>query len=264
MNWANRLVIPKPALPKPKTTISVVRAWESPTCWQARTTETENNDFLLLQGNAGYVDGGDESCGGNGRGALNIVVEGAELVPVTAQEPGCIGTRKVFPLQQNVRPACFHCGDKGLHKVIVFLSSYTVVAPTYIEGVVEALLIVGADIEQDGKTVFRMDATERGVEGHLPDRDAHTSCALVAEAQDSFAVADHDAFHVIVAGVIEDPGNPVLIWIAEKKPSRLSPDFTKSLAALADGWGVDERQHLFHITNHQCVEQGLVRILQIA
>jgi hypothetical protein len=67
------------------------------------------------------------------------------------------------------------------------------------------------------------------------------SGALVAKAKDSFTVADYDAFHIIVAGVIEDLGNPMLIRIAEEKPSRLSPYLTESLTALAYSRGVDER-----------------------
>jgi len=38
--------------------------------------------------------------------------------------------------------------------------------------VVEALFIVGANIEQDGKTFFRMDATRARCRGPSPDRDA--------------------------------------------------------------------------------------------
>jgi hypothetical protein len=108
-----------------------------------------------------------------------------------------------------------------------------------------------------------MDAAQRGVKRHLPDRNAHTSRPLIAQAEDSFTVADYNAFHIVVAGVIKDLGDTVSIRVAEKKSSRLSPDLTESLTALADGWGVDEGQHLFHVANYQGVEQGFVRILQI-
>ena len=53
--------------------------------------------------------------------------------------------------------------------------------------------------------MLRMNSTERRVKGHLPDRDPHASRALIAEPQDSLAVADHDAFHIVVTGLTQDP-----------------------------------------------------------
>src|ERR1700733_10557825 len=44
---------------------------------QACTSEANDHDLLLLQWNAGYIDCGYQGCGSDGRGALNIVVEGA-------------------------------------------------------------------------------------------------------------------------------------------------------------------------------------------
>ena len=46
-------------------------------------------------------------------GALNVVVEGAELVSVTGQKSGGIRTGKVLPLQKNVRPALLHAVDEN-------------------------------------------------------------------------------------------------------------------------------------------------------
>ena len=63
---------------------------------------------------------------------------------------------------------------------------------------------------------------------------------------------------------MQNLGDPVFIRIAEKQASWLSPNFTESLTPLAHRGGIDEGQHLFNIANHQGVEQGFVRILQVA
>jgi hypothetical protein len=109
-----------------------------------------------------------------------------------------------------------------------------------------------------------MNSTERRVKGHLPDRDPHASRALIAEPQDSLAVADHDAFHIVVAGLAQDLTDTIFIRIAEKQTSRLSPYLTEALATLADSWRVHQREHLFDIPKQECIEECLVRILQIA
>lgn len=40
-------------------------------------TEAEEEDGLILERNASGVDGGEQGCGGDGCGALDVVVEGA-------------------------------------------------------------------------------------------------------------------------------------------------------------------------------------------
>ena len=112
--------------------------------------------------------------------------------------------------------------------------------------------------------MLRMNAAERGVKGHLPDRDAHASRTLIAESQDSLPVADHDAFHTVVTGMIQDLIDAIFIRIAEKQTSRLSPYLTEALATLTHSWRVHQREHLFDIAHQERVEQRLVRILQVA
>lgn len=48
------------------------------------------------------------------------------------------------------------------------------------------------------------------------DRDAHASCTLVAKSQDSFTIAEHDAFHIVVARMTQDLINTILIRITDK------------------------------------------------
>jgi len=112
--------------------------------------------------------------------------------------------------------------------------------------------------------MLRMDPAQRGVEGHFSNRDSHAPCALIAESQDSFAVADHDAFHTVVTMVTQDPIDTIFVRIAEEQTSRLSPDLTEALATLAHGWRVHQREHLFDIAHQERIEQRLIGILQFA
>ena len=112
--------------------------------------------------------------------------------------------------------------------------------------------------------MLRMNAAERGVEGQLSDRDAHPARALVAKSQDPLPIADHDAFHAVITGMIQHLRNTILIWIAEKNTSGLSPYLAEPLAALAHRRRVHQRKHLFYIAQQKRIEQRFVYILQIA
>ena len=103
-----------------------------------------------------------------------------------------------------------------------------------------------------------------GVERQLADRNAHAAGALVAEAEDALAVADHDGLDFVVARMAEDAADQVLVRDAEKQAARLAKDVAEQLAAEADGRRIDDRHHLFDVAGQQRVEQGLVGILQAA
>ena len=66
------------------------------------------------------------------------------------------------------------------------------------------LLIVGADVEQDRQRGRRMQPGAGGVERQLADRNSHAAGALIAEAKDALAVADHDGLDAVVARMTED------------------------------------------------------------
>ena len=136
--------------------------------------------------------------------------------------------------------------------------------PSDVDRIFQPVLVVRSHIEQNRKTMLRMNAAERGVEGHLSDGDAHASRALIAEPEDSFPVADHDAFHIVVARMTQDLIDTIFIRIAEKQASRLSPYLAETLAAFTHGRRVHQRQHLFDVADQERIEKRLVRILQVA
>src|SRR5262249_46786156 len=103
-----------------------------------------------------------------------------------------------------------------------------------------------------------------GVERELPDGDAHAAGALIAEAEDPLAIADHDGADAVIARMGQDLGDAMAVRKTEEEAAGLVPDLAEALAALADGGRIDQRQHLFDIVDQELVEQGLVRILEIA
>src|ERR1700722_15267967 len=229
-----------------------------------RASEANYNDLLLLQWNARYVDRRDQRRGSYSCRPLNVVIERAQLVSITGQESGGIGAGKVLPLQKDVRPASLNATYKKIDKSVILFAADPVLPPPDVERALQPIFVVGPYVEQTGKEMLGMNPTQRSVEGHLSYRNTHASRALIAEPKDAFPIAHHDAFHIVIARMIEDLFDPVLIRIAEKQAARLSPDFAKPLATLTHRRRIHQRKHLFDIADQQCVKQRLIRVLQIA
>ncbi|MND99300.1 hypothetical protein D3C80_916830 [compost metagenome] len=82
----------------------------------------QEGDGLIAQLAAGGAAGGDQAAQRDGCGALNVVVEAADFVTVAVQQRGGVILRKIFELQQHVRPAAFDRLDKLFNKGVVFVA----------------------------------------------------------------------------------------------------------------------------------------------
>ena len=163
-----------------------------------------------------------------------------------------------------MRPTALDGRDEGFDEVVVLLPADAMVLPADIDGVVEQGLVIGAHVEQDGQAVLRGNAAESGIESHFADRNANAAGALIAEAEDALAVADHDAAHIVIARVGEHLLHAMLVGIADKEATGPAPDFAEALAAFAHRGGVDDGQQFLNIVRNEGVEEGLVVVLQIA
>ncbi len=52
--------------------------------------------------------------------------------------------------------------------------------------------------------------------------------------------------------------------IGDEQAARVRVDVAELLAALTDGWRIDDRQHLDHVIEQQPVEEHLVGVLEVA
>ena len=65
------------------------------------------------------------------------------------------------------------------------------------------------------------------VERKFADWNSHAASALVAEAEDTLAVTDHDGFNVIESGMREYAADLVLVRNTEKQTTRLAKYMTE-------------------------------------
>jgi hypothetical protein len=202
---------------------------------------------LLAKRHAGDVDRAEDSADGDGGGALDVVVEAAQLVPIMRQQPVGVANRKILPVQQYVRPARAHGIDERGNEVVVGGAAHAFVPPADVERVGQKLFVVGADVEEDRQRDRRMQAGAGGVERELADRDAHAAGALVAQPEDAFAVAHDDDVDAVKARVFEDAADAVLQGKAQEQPARLAEDEAELLTAKPYRRRIDNGHQLFDV-----------------
>src|SRR5580658_1080744 len=120
-----------------------------------------------------------------------------------------------------MRPALLHAVHESIYKSVVLFAPNPMMLPSDVKRILEPFFVVGSHIKLHRKTMLRMNAAERGIKGHLPDGDAHSSRTLIAESEDSFTIANHDAFHVVVMGMNQNLIDAIFIRIAEEQSSWL-------------------------------------------
>src|SRR5438876_7119930 len=147
----------------------------------------------------GAVDAGQRDAGG----ALDVVVEGADLVAIARQDRDSVEISKILPLDAAFRVELLHSHHELVYKGEILFAAHAVLAQALIERVIEQNLIVRADVENDRQTVPRRHAGARGIERELADRDAHPAGAEVAETEDALAVGDHDEAHILFGPIGE-------------------------------------------------------------
>ena len=76
-------------------------------------------------------------------------------------------------------------------------------APAEVLRIFEEFDVVGPDVEHDRKRAGRVDAADEGVQRELPDRDTHSTDALVAKAEDALPVRHHDHVDLALGAVAQ-------------------------------------------------------------
>ena len=163
-----------------------------------------------------------------------------------------------------MRPAAFHRGHKFLDELVVLRTADALVLPADINRIVQAFFVVRAHVEQNRQAVLRRDAAQCGVKRHLADGNAHAARALIAQAENAFAVRDHNAAHIVKTRVGENLFDPILVRIAHKKTARPAPYLAEALASLAHYGRINNGQQLLGVVRDQRVEKRLAVVLQIA
>src|SRR6266436_4315506 len=160
----------------------------------------EENNLLIRKARAANFHGAQNRAKRYSGGALDVVVEGEKIIAVALEDGPRMRTREVFPLQARFGQLLFH----GLHELVneieIRLSSDPFMPPAKILRILQALRIVGSNVQHNGQSARGMNAADESVERKLSDGDAQTADALISDAQNAFAIGDHDDERILGIG----------------------------------------------------------------
>ena len=108
---------------------------------------TVDDDPLVPDPGSGGAHRGEHGRHDGRRGALHVIVEGADLIGVLVQDPAGVGGAEILPVQHRVREQFADRGDVGVDQVVVPLVADPGVPGTQVHVVVEQLEVVGTHVQ---------------------------------------------------------------------------------------------------------------------
>ncbi len=197
------------------------------------------------------------------RGALDVIVVGADLIAIAREDRHRVDVGEVLPLDATFWVERLYRRHELLDEGRIFFAADAVLAQPEIERVIEELLIIRADVQNYRQAVLRRHAGAGRIERELAERYAHSPGAKVTQPEDTLSVGHHDEAHVLFRPIAEDLPDPAASADRQIHASRLAEDMGELLTGLADRRRVDQR-HIGRRVRHQdCIEQRLVPGLQI-
>ncbi len=228
----------------------------------ARRPGPEQHDALLHERHARGPDAGQHSRHRHGCRALNVVVEAREACLVPVEQTKGVDLLEVLPLQEGPRKPSLDRSDELVDQSIVVRPAHPARSPPEVERIVQEGHVVRAHVEADRKGLPRWDPRTRGVEGELAHRDSHAPRTLVAQAEDSLVVGDHDEADVVEGCVAQHLTDAPPMPRGNPKPAAAAEDVTPLLTGSADRGRVDDGQELLEVVDDQTVEEPLVAVLK--
>jgi hypothetical protein len=227
-----------------------------------RRSRPHDHHALSAQRDPGHARGREDAGENAGAGALDVVVERGKLRSVAIEQIERVLLLEILPLQEGAGEPPPGRLDELLHQRVVWHATQAGVAPAEIEIVREQRGVVGAHVEADGQRLARGDAGGGGIDGELPDRDAHAPRALITQTQDPLVVGDDDEPHIGGGGVGQHAVDVVTVLRRDPQATGLPEYVAELLAGLTHGGCVDDRQELFQMVAQDTIEQTLVPVVE--
>ena len=190
---------------------------------------------------------------GDGRRALNVVIEAAHLVPVLAKQVESSVVAKILELQEHVGLPRLEGAHKLVEKGVVGNACGPLLPQTAVSGVRQQGVSVGAHVKADGQAALGGPPRRGGVKLDLALAYAHAPRPEVAKPQDALAVRHDDRLDVLVRPRLELSQDASPVLEGEVEPGRLDAEVGVLLAGLAHGGGVDEGQDVLRGVHEESV-----------
>ena len=117
-----------------------------------------------------------------------------------------------------------HGLDEIIHKLIVLVVGNARVTPAHVQRIVQQLLVIGPHVQHHRQGVGRADPAAGGIQRELTDGNTHPANALVAKAQNTFAIGYHDHLDVVIRHVLQNVVHVVTVLIGDEHAAGTTVD----------------------------------------
>ena len=112
----------------------------------AGLARAEEQHALVAHLAAGQAQRREDARQRDGAGALDVVVEGAELVAIAFQQAEGVAVAEIFKLEERVREHLFDGRDEFLDERVIGFAAQAFLAQADVERIVEEGFVVGAHV----------------------------------------------------------------------------------------------------------------------
>jgi len=140
----------------------------------AGLTGAEEQVRLLSQLVSGDPKCGVDTCESHAGCPLDVIVEGAEALPVLLQQAERVPCGEVLELDDRLGEHLGHGVEELVDEIVVGVTTKPLARQPDVERIVEEFLVIRSHIQHDGQRVGRVDAGAGAVQRQLPDGNAHT------------------------------------------------------------------------------------------
>mmetsp|Transcript_85591 Transcript_85591/g.228203 ORF Transcript_85591/g.228203 Transcript_85591/m.228203 type:complete len:242 (-) Transcript_85591:105-830(-) len=152
---------------------------------------------------------------------------------------------------------------KFINHLIILRASETRLTSSEIIGVLNEVLVIGADIQGHRQHTVWGNASASSVKCKFSDGNAHAIDAKIAKTQDAGAIGHDDHMNIVVGPVVNDGRHLSTVFAAEVHAPRTTKLMSEFLTNSANCWCVDEWRHFFDVIYENIEIQSLIATLKI-
>ena len=169
------------------------------------------------------------------------------MIAVTLEDGPGVRSRKVFPLETRRRELLLHRCHELIDEVKVRLTGHTLVPPAEIFRILDPFGIIGPDIQYDRQRPLRANSADQRVQRELANRDTQAAGALIADAQDAFAVSHNNDVDIWIWTISQELRDRITQRVRDEQAARPPVDVAELLASERNYRRVDHRSHFLDV-----------------
>ena len=203
-----------------------------------------------------------ETCDCDRCCSLNIVIEAADFVSVSFEKWNCILVGEIFELNAATREHFLDCRNELVDEREIFIATDARHAESRIKRIIAESFVVRAHVKHDRQSNLRRHSSACGIERKFANWNAHSAHTLIAKAQNSFPVSDHNESHIFHRPIAKDLRKFSAAIHREIHALRSAHNVAKLLTRLANCGRINDRHVTLKITAQQGIKKPFLTVLK--